>query len=128
MALLWSQFGEDDVEQRHNSSKCLYILDQEICWTVGTSPSISLSEVHFGPSLVSAESRMTVFQAAKAEMAKIEETIYLAIYAPHVKPRTEGQLCVQLLLGPTKATPISSFSEIKKSPKCDNLELTDGVQ
>ncbi|KAF7171585.1 hypothetical protein CNMCM5623_003954 [Aspergillus felis] len=83
------QLSDDDIKERRNLSYCLYILDKALCWTAGSSPSIPASKVHFDPRLVPSENGIPPCLVAKAEMARIEETVYLEIYAVHVQARDE---------------------------------------
>jgi len=73
------QLSDEDIKERRNISYCLYVLDKAVCWTAGSSPNIPVSDVHFDPCLVSSENNITSCLVAKAEMAKIEETVYLEI-------------------------------------------------
>ncbi|GFG11600.1 hypothetical protein IFM5058_05520 [Aspergillus udagawae] len=86
------QLSDDDIKERQNLSYCLYVLDKAVCWTAGSSPSIPVSEVHFDPRLVPSENGNPSCLVAKAEMARIEETVYLEIYAVHVQARDEDQV------------------------------------
>ncbi|GFF34800.1 hypothetical protein IFM58399_03997 [Aspergillus lentulus] len=87
-----SQLSDDDVKEKQNLSYCLYVLDKAVCWTAGSSPSIPVSEVHFDPRLAPSENGIPSCLVAKAEMARIEETVYLEIYAVHVQARDEDQV------------------------------------
>ncbi|GAB1203838.1 hypothetical protein APSETT445_002478 [Aspergillus pseudonomiae] len=86
------QLSEEDIKERQNISYCLYVLDKAVCWTAGSSPSIPVSEVHFDPCLVPSENDIPSCLVAKAEMARIEESVYLEIYAVHVQARNEDQV------------------------------------
>ncbi|KAH1341134.1 hypothetical protein KXW98_008551 [Aspergillus fumigatus] len=86
------RLSDDDVNERQNLSYCLYMLDKAVCWTAGSSPSIPVSDVHFDPRLVPSENGIPSSLVAKAEMARIEETVYLEIYAVHVQARDENQV------------------------------------
>jgi hypothetical protein len=86
------QLSDDDIKERQNLSYCLYVLDKAVCWTAGSSPSIPVSEVHFDPRQVPSENGIPSCLVAKAEMARIEETVYLEIYAVHVQARDEDQV------------------------------------
>ncbi|GIK04030.1 hypothetical protein Aspvir_008105 [Aspergillus viridinutans] len=86
------QLSDDDIKERQNLSYCLYVLDKAVCWTAGSSPSIPVSEVYFDAHLVPSENGIPSCLAAKAEMARIEETVYLEIYAVHVQARDEEQV------------------------------------
>jgi len=89
---LQGQLSDEDVQERRNISYCLYILDKAVCWTAGSTPSIPNSDVHIDSILMSSDDSTTANLVAKAELAKIEETIYLELYASQVKPRTEDQV------------------------------------
>ncbi|KAE8160103.1 putative fungal-specific transcription factor [Aspergillus tamarii] len=86
------QLSDESIQERQNISYCLYVLDKAICWTAGSSPSISVSEVHFDPCLLPSENGISSGLVAKAEMARIEETVYLEIYAVNVQGRSEKQV------------------------------------
>ncbi|KAE8404069.1 putative fungal-specific transcription factor [Aspergillus pseudonomiae] len=86
------QLSEEDIKERQNISYCLYVLDKAVCWTAGSSPSIPVSEVRFDPCLVPSENDIPSCLVAKAEMARIEESVYLEIYAVHVQARNEDQV------------------------------------
>lgn len=86
------QLSAEDAQERRNVSYCLYILDKAVCWTIGTSPSIPISDVQIDSTLMSPDDSTTALLVAKAELATIEETIYLGIYASQVKARTEDQV------------------------------------
>ena len=89
---LQGQLNDDDVQERRNISYCLYILDKTVCWTAGSTPSIPMSDVHIDSTLMSSDDSTTANLVAKAELAKIEESIYLELYASQVKARTEDQV------------------------------------
>ncbi|RHZ55810.1 transcription factor sphG [Aspergillus thermomutatus] len=86
------QLSAEDIQERQNISYCLYVLDKAVSWTAGSSPSIPVSEVYFDPGLVPSDNSITSSLVAKAEMARIEEAIYLEIYAVHVQARNEDQV------------------------------------
>ncbi|KAE8131094.1 putative fungal-specific transcription factor [Aspergillus pseudotamarii] len=86
------QLSHENIQERQNISYCLYVLDKAVCWTAGSSPSIPVSEVHFDPCLLPSENGIPSGLVAKADMARIEETVYLEIYAVHVQGRSEDQV------------------------------------
>ncbi|KAK3317267.1 putative fungal-specific transcription factor [Cercophora scortea] len=93
--LFEGQLSDDDVKERQELSQFLYILDKAVCWTAGTSPSIPLSDVHFvgtGYPISPGNTANSGHDAARAEMARIEEAIFMETYAIHVRPRNEDQV------------------------------------
>ena len=89
---LQDQLSDEDIEERRNISYCIYILDKAICWTAGSSPNLPFSDVYIDSTLKSPDDIITSYLVAKAELATIEESIYLGIYAIQAKARTEGQI------------------------------------
>lgn len=81
------QLGDEEAEERRNVSWCLYVLDKAVCWTSGTSPSITTSDVLIDPAPLSPQGWTLERRhlAAKAGLAAIEEAVYLEVYA--VRPR-----------------------------------------
>lgn len=90
------QVESEDSRERQCVSYCLYILDKEVCWTVGTSPCIPTSDVHIETTTDPYDDRAMGSLVAKAKLAEIQETIYLEIYARRAPSRTDDQ--VQLLI------------------------------
>ncbi|KAE8551010.1 hypothetical protein EYB25_007242 [Talaromyces marneffei] len=89
---LQGQISDEDIKERRNISYCLYVLDKTICWTAGSSPNIPISEVQLDSSLMAFGDSIASHLAAKAELAKIEETIYLEVYASQVQVKTAEQV------------------------------------
>lgn len=52
-----------------------------------------MADVHIDPTLLSSDDSTTAYLVATAELAKIEETIYLEVYASQAKARTKEQVC-----------------------------------
>ncbi|EFE31631.1 C6 transcription factor, putative [Trichophyton benhamiae CBS 112371] len=92
----WNSFRggltDEDVEERRNISYCLYVLDKAVCWTAGSSPNIPATDMYFDPCLTPSERNVVSCLVAKTEMAKIEETVYLEVYANQVKAKNEDQV------------------------------------
>lgn len=81
--------SESELQDYKNIAHCLYILDKQICWTAGVHPRVLKSEIQldFTHSAGVSESL-----AIKAELAAIEESIYLQVYASNVRGRTEDEV------------------------------------
>lgn len=86
------QLSDEDLQERRNLSYCLYILDKAVCWITGTSPSIPISDVHIDSALISPDDSAVARLVARTGLARIEETIYLEMYANQVQARTEDQV------------------------------------
>lgn len=89
---LQDQLSDEEVQQRQNISYYLYVIDKAHLWVIGSTPSVLLSEVRIQASPWYPEENVNSLIGAKAEMAKIEETIFLEVFAPHAKPKTEQQV------------------------------------
>ena len=89
---LQGQLCDEDVQERRNISYCLYLFDKTVCWTAGSTPTIPISDVHIDSTLILSDNSTTANLVARAELAKIEESIYLDLYASQVKSRTEEQV------------------------------------
>lgn len=91
---LQDQLSDEEVQQRQNISYYLYVTDKAHLWVLGSTPSVPLSEIRLQASPWYSEEEDNVHSVldAKAEMAKIEETIFLEIFAAHAKPKTEQQV------------------------------------
>ena len=63
-----------------------------LCWTPGTFPSIAISDIHIDSTTIPPGDSAITHLVARADLAAIEETIYLEIYANQVKPKTEDQV------------------------------------
>jgi hypothetical protein len=93
----WQHFqdhlSDEEIRERQIISYCLYTADKTLCWTSGLSPKIPASDIHFESPVTFSDTFSDASHAAslvaKAELAKIEETIYLEIYANQVKPKNE---------------------------------------
>ncbi|KAG6011440.1 hypothetical protein E4U54_008088 [Claviceps lovelessii] len=86
---LRGQLTESDFREYKNLAHCLYILDKNICWTAGVLPRIAESEVQLD---LTPQDKSSENLAVQAELAAIQETIYLDLYAGHVRLRNEGQV------------------------------------
>ena len=89
---LQGQLSDEDVKERRNISCYIYVLDKAVCWTAGSSPNVPISDVHIDSALMSSEDSITSYLVAKAELATIEESIYLETYAIQAKAKTEEQI------------------------------------
>ena len=63
-----------------------------LCWTPGTFPSIAISDIHIDSTTIPPGDSAITHLVARADLAAIEETIYLEIYANQVKPKIEDQV------------------------------------
>ncbi|KAJ9365713.1 transcriptional regulator family: Fungal Specific TF [Paecilomyces variotii] len=92
----WHSFqghlSDEDIRERQTISYCLYTIDKTVCWTTGLSPNMPASDIHFETYAVSSEVSLASSLIAKSELARIEETIYLEIYASQVKPKREDEI------------------------------------
>ncbi|KAJ6099640.1 hypothetical protein N7467_001175 [Penicillium canescens] len=92
----WQSFqghlSDEDIRERQNTSYCLYTIDKALCWTAGLSPNVPASDIHFESYVASSEASLASSLIAKSELAKIEEAIYLEIYANQVKPKNEDEI------------------------------------
>lgn len=86
---LEGQLSESDLLDYKNIAHCLYILDKRICWTAGVPPRLQECQVQLDITPLN-NSFKTL--AVKAELAAIEESIYLQIYAGHAKVLTEDEV------------------------------------
>lgn len=86
-----NQTSEDEIQERQNVSYCLFILDKAVCWTVGTSPSVSRFDVHITSDAIRDGNKAAIDLVAKAKLAEIEETIHANIYSYKAKAKTEEQ-------------------------------------
>ncbi|KAI1460403.1 fungal-specific transcription factor domain-containing protein [Annulohypoxylon moriforme] len=82
---------QDDTLERQCVSYCLYILDKTICWTVGGSTSVPVSDVYIDTPK-SLDGKTMSYLIAKTKLAEIQEEIYLDIYARRAPARTEDQV------------------------------------
>ncbi|KAI1209353.1 uncharacterized protein F4807DRAFT_91319 [Annulohypoxylon truncatum] len=83
---------QEDTREQQCVSYCLYILDKAVCWTVGASISIPLSDIYIDTTLKSSHDMTIDSLIAKAKLAEIQEEIYLEIYARRAPARTEEQV------------------------------------
>ncbi|KAI2465874.1 fungal-specific transcription factor domain-containing protein [Annulohypoxylon bovei var. microspora] len=83
---------QDDTRERQCVSYCLYVLDKTVCWTIGPSTSIPLSDVYIDNSSKSFDDMTMNDLVAKAKLAEIQEEVYLEIYACRAPARTEDQV------------------------------------
>ncbi|EFQ96991.1 hypothetical protein MGYG_00034 [Nannizzia gypsea CBS 118893] len=130
----WHSFRGDltneDMEERRNISYCLYVLDKAVSWTAGSSPNIPATDMHFDPFLATSESSAVCCLLAKTELARIEETVYLEIYANQAKEKNEDQVrdFATMILSRLQSWLADSgieFDKLQKVPKssASNLQL-----
>ncbi|KAF2770101.1 putative C6 transcription factor [Teratosphaeria nubilosa] len=86
---LRNKMTESEISVYKNLAYCLYTMDKRICWTASVSPRILKSQIQLDMALLDDNPKAL---AAKAELASIEETIFLQIYAGHVTTRTEDEV------------------------------------
>ncbi|KAI1379652.1 hypothetical protein F4677DRAFT_453142 [Hypoxylon crocopeplum] len=84
--------GTENCRERQYVSYCLFILDKTVCWTVGASPCIPISDVQIEAISKGLDDRSMSDLVAKAKLAEIREGIYLEIYTRRAPARTEGQV------------------------------------
>lgn len=86
------QLSDEDLQERRNVSYFVFVLDKTLCWTVGTSPYIPISDVHIDSTFMPANDSTTTNLVARAQLAKIRETIYWELYSSQPGVRTEDQI------------------------------------
>ncbi|KAL7627923.1 hypothetical protein AAE478_002118 [Parahypoxylon ruwenzoriense] len=89
--------GDEETRERQCVSYCLYVLDKEVCWAVGASPSIPMSDVNINLASSLPHDRSTSDLAMKARLAEIQEEIHKEIYALRAPARSEGQVRLLIL-------------------------------
>jgi len=96
---LRGQVSDEEIEEMRNVSYCLYTLDKVVCWTAGSSPTISSSEVYIDSSLSSPDDPTMCHLMSKVKLCLIEETIYLEAYASQARWKSKPkvlQLCSEI--------------------------------
>ncbi|EAW13631.1 transcription factor sphG [Aspergillus clavatus NRRL 1] len=124
---LHGQLSDEDIQERQNISHCLYILDKAVCWTAGSSPSVPVSDMDLDSSLMLSEHGVTPSLVTRAEMARVEESIYLETYAVQVSPRNEDQVrqFAATTLSRLRACLADAGVDLDKIEKCSESPASD---